>query len=104
MIERILRLIKGLLAILFWLTPWGKAVVQLAWKMYKESELFTLRTKDFGTNMAAELLTHNEFRLFLSKALKKHRFDAKLIFTPYTIYDVLKGRDAILKSLVNLDK
>lgn len=100
----ILKTLKMALLIPFWLTPWGKALVQMSWEIYKESPLFQLRAESFGTLCAATLLTHDELRYFLDKTMKKNRFNLKLIFTPYSIFDTLKDKDRYLKSMVNLDK
>lgn len=100
----LLRSLKTLLLLPFWVTPWGKAVVQMAWEEYKDSDLFRLRARAFGTQMAAKMLTHGEFRYFLDKTIYIHRFNTLLIFSPYTILDKLKEKDLFLKQLVNLNE
>lgn len=106
MLKMIYRLIKYnvelvLLLIIHW-TPWYKAFIMSVWNKYKGSELYRLRWIEFSEEMAAELYTYKEHKLFAYYVRHDVKLMLKILFTPYSILDTTSIEDDIVRSHVVL--
>ena len=83
-------------------TPWYRAFIMSVWNRYRASELYRLRWVEFSEEMAAELYTYKEHKLFAHFVRKDKMLMLKILLTPYTILDNTSIDDDMVRSHIVL--
>jgi hypothetical protein len=78
-------------------TPWYRALIISSWIKYKESPLFRYRWIEFSREMAAELYSYQEHKLFMSKVKEDKKLMKKILWNPYSILNEDTEDDFMLR-------
>jgi len=72
---------------LFYRSPWGKALLYAACKVYRESDRWRERVEVLGMDYADDAFSRSPFEIkwFKREAMKDKRLIARVIFTPFSI-------------------